>query len=485
MKKTAFKLSKLIFSVFIGLLVLMGIFMAVLLIALFGEGTIPSFGVYEYFSSSLINSQSVYFMLSFCLVLPIALLALTLFALPMAKPLYHRRQLQKMVKAAQRKLIKEAKKVAKDAEKQSKRVKRMTKTRFPRLKHIDTVQKKKKSPQYDTSVTLEEICESFRLYAAGELGLYYSISDIRRFIAGMGISKLLILRGISGTGKTSLAYAAGEFFGNSSTIVPIQPMWKERSDLIGYFNEFTKKFSESSLLEKLYEAGGNDDLYITVLDEMNISRIEYYFAEFLSLLEIPDVSKRYLDVVADFWDSDPVRLNKGKLLLPENMWFVGTANNDDSTFSISDKVYDRAAIIDLNHKCEPFSAQGAAGKRISYQQLNVLFEEAQKSYKLSGKNRDNLAKLDAYMSDVFRVSFGNRIMKQIQNYIPIMCACGGDQLDALDDLLCRKILRKLEQLSPAYVKSEAGNLQVLLDELFGNDRMPQCREYIDKLQKGF
>ncbi|MBO5778820.1 MAG: hypothetical protein J6R82_04545, partial [Clostridia bacterium] len=131
------------------------------------------------------------------------------------------------------------------------------------------------------------------------MGLYYEIADIRRFVAGMGISKLVILRGISGTGKTSLAYAAGEFFGNSSTIVPIQPMWKERSDLIGYFNEFTKKFNETTMLAKLYEAGGRGDLYFTVLDEVNISRIEYYFAEFLSLLEIPDASKRYVDVVAD------------------------------------------------------------------------------------------------------------------------------------------------------------------------------------------
>ena len=355
-------------------------------------------------------------------------------------------------------------------------------SRFSQLSRIDEEQKLERPPVYST-YPLDEICDRFRNFAAGKLGLYYEIADIRRFIAGMGISKLVILRGMSGTGKTSLAYAAGEFFGNSSTVVPIQPMWKERSDIIGYFNEFTKKFSETTMLTKLYEAGGRGDVYITVLDEVNISRIEYYFAEFLSLLELPDAKKRYLDVVADTWKTDPVRLENGKLLLPENMWFVGTANNDDSTFAISDKVYDRAAIIDLERKCTPFPADDVSVCRISYAELTRLFEEAKATHALSSESRARLARLDAYLADVFRISFGNRIMKQIEAYIPIMLACGGSEAEALDDILARKILRKLEQLSPAYVKSEADALTALLDELFGAGSLSQSREYIKRLQR--
>ncbi|MBO5778677.1 MAG: hypothetical protein J6R82_03820, partial [Clostridia bacterium] len=220
-------------------------------------------------------------------------------------------------------------------------------------------------------------------------------------------------------------------------------------------------------------------------DEVNISRIEYYFAEFLSLLEIPDASKRYVDVVADTWASDPKRLKNGKLLLPENMWFIGTANNDDSTFAISDKVYDRAAVLDLDRKCAPFEAQSMGTCHISYKELTHLFTEAKETYALSDESREKLAKLDAYMSEVFRVSFGNRILRQIESYIPIMIACGGSEEGALDDLMARKILRKLEQLSPAYVKNEADGLLGLLDELFGRNSLPQCRQYIEKLQKGY
>ena len=360
--------------------------------------------------------------------------------------------------------------------------KKKNEPRFPNLSRLDEELEKEKNTSYDNK-NLAEICEGFRNFAAGKLGLYYDIADIRRFVAGLGIGRLIIIRGMSGTGKTSLAYAAGEYFGNPSTIVPVQPMWKERSDIIGYFNEFTKKFNETTLLCKLYEAGGRGDVYITVLDEVNISRIEYYFAEFLSLLEIPDPQKRELDVVSDTWENDPKRLRRGKLLLPENMWFVGTANNDDSTFSISDKVYDRAVIIDLERKSTPFQAKETSATHISYGDLVSRFQEAKQSYTLSKRNRGNLAQLDSYLTEVFRISFGNRIMRQIEEYVPIMVACGGTELGALDDMLSRKILRKLEQLSPALIKSEVQPLLAQINQLFGADNLPLSQEYLERLQK--
>lgn len=351
-------------------------------------------------------------------------------------------------------------------------------SRFPNLSRID--QEKAQEESY-RSMTLPQICEGFRNYAAGRLGLYYDIADIRRFVAGMGISKLVILQGMSGTGKTSMAYAAGEYFGNPATVVPIQPMWKERSDILGYFNEFTKRFNETTLLCKLYEAGSKQDVYITVLDEVNISRIEYYFAEFLSLLELPDPDKRMLDVVSDSWDSDPKRLKDGKLLLPENMWFVGTANNDDSTFSISDKVYDRAAVIDLDRKCAPFTADASQTAHISFAELNRRFADARKKYSLSSQTRANLLKLDDYLTDTFRISFGNRILRQIEDYVPIMIACGGNETGALDDILSRKILRKLEQVSPALIRASVPELSRGLETLFGD--LPMSQAVLNRLMK--
>ena len=355
--------------------------------------------------------------------------------------------------------------------------------RFCMLSEIDRKRNEYGHKSYERNVTLESFCEEFRNYAASRLKLYYDIDDIRRFIAGLGVSKLLILQGMSGTGKTSLAHAFGAFTDNASTVIPVQPMWKERTDLIGYYNEFTKRFNETLLLEKMYEANYSKDMYVTVLDEMNIARVEYYFAEFLSLLELPNPEERYMDVVSDRWDTDPVQLRDGRIKLPENMWFIGTANNDDSTFAISDKVYDRAMILNLDTKCERFSAPKTEKHPMSAEQFGVMVEGALKEYDVSRRNRKRLEELDKYLIEHFHITFGNRIMKQIGMYIPLFVSCGGDELVALDDILAKKVIRKLETQNPIYLRNSAEGLISYLDELFGTDRMPLCKEYIHRLER--
>ena len=356
-------------------------------------------------------------------------------------------------------------------------------SRFFMLTQIDEKYKDYVAPHYVNKIGLEEFCNQFRNFMSYKLKLYYNIADIRRFVASLSVSKTMILQGMSGTGKTSLAYAFGEFLQNPTTVVPIQPMWKERTDLIGYYNEFTKKFNEGVLLQKIYEANYTDEIYITVLDEMNIARIEYYFAEFLSLLELPNLESRNLDVITDVWDNDPKLLNNGQLRLAKNMWFIGTANNDDSTFAISDKVYDRAMIINLDTKAEPFEAPKTAPVKISCEHLERIMETAKKDFTISRRNLNRIKKLDSYMIANFHLTFGNRIMKQIKTYVPVFVACGGDELEAIDDILSRKVMRKLEAQNPVYVRNASEGLCNYLDEVFGVDKMPLCKEYILRIAR--
>ncbi len=357
-------------------------------------------------------------------------------------------------------------------------------SRFYMLTEIDKEYERYRAPEYDNELSLREICEEFRNYSAGGLKLYYDIEDIRRFIGGLAVTKLIILQGMSGTGKTSLAYAFGEFLDNKTVVVPIQPMWKERTDLVGYYNEFTKRFNETTLLYKMYEADYNDEIYITVLDEMNIARVEYYFAEFLSLLEIPNVDGRNLDVVADKREDDPKLLQSdGKLRLPTNMWFVGTANNDDSTFAISDKVYDRAMVLNLDKKAIPFEVKEYGTKKISAKRLEELFKRAQREFDITDRNLRRIKKLDEYMIKTFHITFGNRIMKQIRSYVPVIVACGGTELEAIDDILSRKVFRKLESKNPVYVKQMADGTRAYLDELFGENKLPLCKEQLKLIEQ--
>ena len=355
--------------------------------------------------------------------------------------------------------------------------------RFCMLSNIDKKSNTYGHQMYEKGITLETFCESFRNYAASQLSLYYDIEDIRRFVAGLAVSKLVILQGMSGTGKTSLAHAFGSFTDNPSTVIPVQPMWKERTDLIGYYNEFTKRFNESQLLIKMYEANYSQDVYITVLDEMNIARVEYYFAEFLSLLELPNASERYIDVVSDKWETDPKQFIDGRIKLPENMWFIGTANNDDSTFAISDKVYDRAMVLNLDMKSERFAAPKTPKCAISADQFKALAEKAIKEFGVSRRNLARLEELDKYLIEHFHITFGNRIMKQIKTYIPVYVSCGGREIDALDDILAKKVIRKLETQNPIYLRNSSEGLIAFIDELFGADNMSLCKDLIHRLQR--
>ena len=356
-------------------------------------------------------------------------------------------------------------------------------SRFCMLSRIDENRDRYGHRTYDKGITLDRFCEDFRNFAAYQLKLYYDIDDIRRFVAGMAVSKILILQGMSGTGKTSLAHAFGEFVDNRSTVIPVQPMWKERTDLIGYYNEFTKRFNETLLLEKMYEANYSRDMYVTVLDEMNIARVEYYFAEFLSLLELPNPDERHLTVVSDTWANDPKQLIDGRIKLPVNMWFIGTANNDDSTFAISDKVYDRAMVLDLDKKSERFVAPKTAPLCLSADHFAHLADAAVREYAVSSRNRKRLQMLDRYLIEHFHITFGNRIMKQINTYIPVYIACGGDELAALDDILAKKVIRKLETQNPIYLRNAAEGLLGYLDELFGTEQMTACKDAIRRLQR--
>ena len=356
--------------------------------------------------------------------------------------------------------------------------------RFQKLNLLDKQYPKKEYVVSTEDLTLEYLCRRFRSFASRIAGnpLYYSIDDIRRFISALGVTKIMILQGMSGTGKTSLPVAWGKFTGVPTTVVPVQPMWKERSDLIGYFNEFTGKFNESMILEKLYEANKTNRIYLIVLDEMNIARVEYYFAEFLSLLELPTVDERILEVTSSISKKDPKELHNGKLILPDNVYFIGTANNDDSTFAISDKVYDRSMVMNLDYRCDPFIGEDDYDPvTISDDTLKALFVKAQKEYALTKRGRSHIKEFDKYLSEIFQVTFGNRIRRQIEKYVPIYIACGGTEEEALDDILAKKVLRKLESQNPIYIKAKADDLINKMAEIFGKDKTPVCEAVIRKL----
>ena len=332
-------------------------------------------------------------------------------------------------------------------------------------------------------LSLKELVNTFINFSANKLKLYYSHNIVRNFFAGMGSSQIIILEGISGTGKTSLPYAMGQFFTNPTPIIPVQPSWRDRSEMIGYLNEFTKKFNESDFLKELYEVNYRDDINFIVLDEMNLARIEYYFADFLSVMEMPDKDDWKIDIVPSSEKEDPVNVVEGKITVPQNVWFVGTANKDDSTFTISDKVYDRATSIEMDTKAAVFEAPETESIKMSYNYIIQLFEKAKKEYPLSEKNKENIEKLDEFITRYFKITFGNRITRQINHFVPVYVAAGGTELEAIDYIVTRKIFRKFESLNLPFLQDELEGLMRFLDKVFGKNAFKEGLAYVERLKR--
>ena len=358
-----------------------------------------------------------------------------------------------------------------------------TEIRFPKLYEVDEKFKDYKVVNYNNSFDLPQLVDLFRNFAASQLKLYYTPKMIRLFVSALASTKLVILQGISGTGKTSLAYAWGKFLKHDSCIASVQPSWRDRTELFGYFNEFTKRFNETEVLKEMYVAGYTDDIYTVILDEMNISRVEYYFAEMLSILEMPNKSEWIVEIVPSAWKSDPIHLKDGKLLIPPNMWYIGTINNDDSTFMVTDKVYDRAMPIDINDKGEAFEPVDTPAQDINYSYLDNLFQSAIKDNQISQETLDKIEKMDNYVIKHFRIAFGNRIVAHMKKFVPVFVACGGTEIDGVDYFIARKILRKFEQLNVAYIRDEIDGFVKFLNDEFGEGKMAECIEYLLRLKK--
>lgn len=355
--------------------------------------------------------------------------------------------------------------------------------RFSKLNEIDQEYSNYKVKNYGNSFTLPELCENFRNFAASRLHLYYTTHMMQLFISALASTKLVILQGISGTGKTSLAYAWGKFLQHDSCVASVQPSWRDRTELFGYFNEFTKKFNETEVLKEMYIAGYTDDIYTVILDEMNISRVEYYFAEMLSILEMPNKDEWIVELVPNSWKSDPKKLIGGKLRIPSNMWYIGTINNDDSTFMVTDKVYDRAMPIDINDKGQVFEAIDTPPMDINYTYLDNLFREAMEQNAVSQDTLDKIEIMDNYVIQHFRIAFGNRIVAHMKKFVPVFVGCGGDEIAAVDYFLARKVLRKFEQLNISYIRDEIDPYIDFLNKTFGKDKMKECIEYLLRLKK--
>ena len=200
---------------------------------------------------------------------------------------------------------------------------------------------------------------------------------------------------------------------------------------------------------------------------------------------MPDPEEWKIQIVPSVWENDPKRLVDGKLKIPENIWYVGTANNDDTTFAVSDKVYDRAFVINLDKKGVPFDAPMTESQHIAYSYVADLYKKAVAENPIPDELVQKIEKLDLYVIDKFRVGFGNRIVKQLKIFVPVYVSCGGTEVEAVDYMLATKVFRKFESLNLALIRDEIKGLINQLDAIFGKDAMKESIDFLRRLQKSY
>lgn len=305
---------------------------------------------------------------------------------------------------------------------------------------------------------------------------YYSESDVRLFLAGLASSRLHLLQGISGTGKTSLPR---EFFkalaGETAVqIVEVQAGWRDKDDLFGYYNAFEKRFAESEFTKALYRAllpANADRPMVIVLDEMNLAHPEQYFSVMLSLLENATTDHSHLDLLTSEIPNLPSLFEGSRLPLPRNVWFVGTANHDETTVAFADKTYDRAHVQVLPATYVPFqpSNPGRASGPVSFEALEHAFIMATRDYSQDAqKVKDFLKTRLREEFEKFGVGWGNRLERQIDWFVPVVLDAGGDLTEAADHLVATKLVRKLENrfgVRPEDLDALAENIELLWPDL--------------------
>ena len=202
------------------------------------------------------------------------------------------------------------------------------------------------------NIDVPKVVKNIKSYVATK-GFNYEDGIIENFYLSLKSKPFVLLAGTSGTGKTRLAKLFAEAIGATSEngrykMVPVRPDWSDSSDLLGHI-DLNGNFVPGAIYDFVKSAMDNKEKpYFLCLDEMNLARVEYYFSDFLSIIETRDMDSNG-NISSEVLYSNKALSESEKLYLPENLYIIGTVNMDETTFPFSRKVLDRANTIEFSH----------------------------------------------------------------------------------------------------------------------------------------
>lgn len=354
-------------------------------------------------------------------------------------------------------------------------------------------------------------------------GFNFELNLIKNYYISLKTKPFVILTGISGTGKTKLAEyfadAVVEDVDKQFRLIPVRPDWTDDKYLVGYYNPITQQYMSTDFIEFLIKAKLNpDNPYFVCLDEMNLARVEYYFSKFLSGLESKDKIIHLHDIgdftlkaknKDEFSDMQEKLINQeiskeelenrrfvishnytivpSSIELPENLYFTGTVNMDETTFQFSPKVLDRANTIEILGPSKQEDFFNRKKDKIDKTGIPKLFKDdikKQQNYEWPEELKDKIWKLYEILqkdeTHRYDLHFGHRTVNEIGNYIGNSQELL-DQETAFDLQILQKILPKikgdesikglLEKLKVEIEPYRLSNEKLTIIEQRLNDRM--------------
>ncbi len=277
------------------------------------------------------------------------------------------------------------------------------------------------------------------------------------------INPLTVLAGVSGTGKTLLPTAYAQLMGMHSLVIAVQPRWDSPQDMFGFYNYLENRYKATDLARALIRMNPSnniegldenqkvkDRMLLILLDEMNLARTEYYFSEFLSKLELRNLSDKIERQHSEITlDTGPGR--KMSFWVKRNVLFAGTMNEDETTQTLSDKVLDRANILRFGKPAKR-NAQGQPKKLPDPPGYLMLSQWMDWCRPVDAGQRAYMVQewIDGLNNALTKVGrpFGHRVQLSMQTYVSNYPGVNGDNVYkiAFADQIEQKILPKLRGL---------------------------------------
>lgn len=307
--------------------------------------------------------------------------------------------------------------------------------------------------------------------AVKALGGHYPNGEVRRFHAALNFlphKHFVILSGLSGTGKTQLAlkYAKAVHGLTSNTEedplifeCPVRPEWTDPTGLTGYFDVLTNRYVVPTFLEAVLVATAHRESPVfVILDEMNLARVEYYLSDVLSCMETEGRLQLHSNSVP--LEGTTGASIRAELPLPANLFIVGTINVDETTNPVSDKVLDRASVIEMSQVDVPGF-------------LASLVDRYPELKDARSASEAKLTEIHGLMQQ-YGLGFGYRLIEEFVRYHAFDAAhLKSASTDVTDQLLVQKVLVKLRG---------AERQRTLLSSLEkACDGLPRAKSFVQKL----